>query len=182
MDDRAEITRLVIDRDWDRLYPLIYEELQRRAQASRRRQGAFPTLNTTALIHEAYLRLVDKTLDVHDRWHFFSVASRAMRLIIIDYARKKSAKVRGGDKWHVSLDDVREIAIEERSDELLALDEALSQMSKKDPRQGNIFELRYFGGLTIEETADALGISTATVKRDWRTAKAWLYREIESSL
>jgi RNA polymerase sigma factor (TIGR02999 family) len=161
----------------DRLFPLVYEEL--RALARRRaghRRGE--TLRTTALVHEAYLRLVDQTQASYEsRSHFFAVAAKVMRRLVIDHARDRAAQKRGGDAVRVTLDDAVP-AEEEGPLDLLALDRALDRLEGLEPRLGRLVELRYFAGLTLEETAEALSISPATVKRDWFKARAFLMREM----
>jgi len=164
----------------DRLMPLVYGELRRLARHYLRRERPDHTLQPTALVHEAYLRLVDQRgVTWQNRAHFFGVAAQAMRRILVDHARRHHAAKRGGPAFKVWLDDVV-IAAKERSDDLLALDDALNRLAAMDPRQGQIVELRLFSGLTVEETAEALGISPATVKREWTSAKAWLTRELRS--
>jgi len=162
----------------NRLMPLVYRELRRLAASFLRREYRYQTLQTTALVHEAYLRLVDQThTDWKDRSHFFGVAAQLMRRILVDHARNHLADKRGGGALAVSLcEDMARV--EERGTDLLALDEALDRLARMDPRQSSIVELRYFAGLNIQETAEALGISHATVEREWQTAKAWLYNEI----
>ncbi|MEM6647623.1 MAG: ECF-type sigma factor [Bacteroidota bacterium] len=155
--------------------PLLYDEMRRLA---RRHRKSSPTLNTTALVHEAYLRLVDQTqLNVQDRGHFMALASRAMRFVLIDYARRRKAEKRGGGQAHHTLDDNR-IAIDEQAEDLLALDEALERLAAMSERLARVVECRYFGGLSVEETAEALGSSARTVKRDWQKARLWLHREL----
>jgi RNA polymerase sigma-70 factor (ECF subfamily) len=180
----AEVTRLL--RDWrdgnrdalDQLMPLVYDELRRLARRQMRHQAPGHTLQTTAVVNEAYLRLVDQPgIDWQDRAHFFAVAAQAMRYLLVDHARSQHAAKRGGAAQHVELDEVAVLA-PERSAELVALDEALSRLAALDPRQGQIVELRYFGGLSLEETAKVMGISAITVRREWTKAKAWLYREL----
>ena len=163
----------------DRLLPLVYGELRERAhnQLARRRPG--DTLSTTALVHEAYLKLAGSSKQAYeDRLHFFAVASRAMRQILVDYARRKIASKRDGAA--VSLDPEL-ISNPDRAEELIALDEALEQLTRLDPRLAQTVELRFFGGLSVEEAADALGVSPRTVKRDWRKARAFLYQTITDS-
>lgn len=158
----------------DRIFPLVYEELRGRAhrQLARRRSG--DTLSTTALVHESYLKLAGSShQSYHDRIHFFAVASRAMRQILVDYARRATAGKRDGGRA-VSLEPER-IADAGRSEELLALDEALESLERLDPRLAKIVELRFFGGLSVEETADVMDVSPRTVKRDWRKARAFLF-------
>jgi RNA polymerase sigma-70 factor, ECF subfamily len=161
------------------LVPLLYDELRRIASRYLQRERPDHTLQATALVHEAYLRLVDqKDVEWQNRSHFFGVAAQQMRRILVDYARAHHAAKRGGPLPKISLDDALAIA-EGRTGDLLELDEALTRLSSIDPQQVRIIELRFFAGLTIEETADLLDISPATVKREWTTAKAWLAREIE---
>jgi RNA polymerase sigma factor (TIGR02999 family) len=142
----------------------------------RERQG--DTLQTTALVNEAYLRLVDyERVQARDRNHFLAIAAQAMRRILIERARSRRSDKRGSNPQRISLDEVAELA-DARAADLLALDEALQALSTIDPRKAQLVELRYFGGLTIEETANVLGVSTPTVERDWHTARIWLHREI----
>lgn len=167
----------------DRLFPLVYEELQRVAHAQMNRERAGHTLDTTALVHEAYLKLVrhPPRVEWQSRIHFLAVAARAMRQILVNHARGRGRAKRGGDATQISLDEAV-VRPEARSEELIALDEALERLAAMDPRRGRVVELRYFGGLTIEETAQVLEVSAVTVKRDWTTARAWLYREVRESL
>lgn len=165
----------------DRLMPLVYEELRRLAHRQMRRERPGDTFQTTALVNEAYLRLVDyERVRAHDRAHFLSIAAQAMRRILIERARERLADKRGSGAQKVSLADAGDVP-DRRAIDLLALDEALDGLTKIDPRKSQIVELRYFGGLTIEETADVLGVSTPTVERDWRTARIWLLREISKA-
>ena len=167
----------------DRLVPLVYEQLRRIAHLQLRAEPVGHTFSTTALVHEAYLKLVDqRRADWQDRGHFFAVASSAMRRILVDYARRYRAARRGGGDdgapaRPVPLDD-NEIPVTERADALVALDEALERLGQFDARQARVVECRFFGGLTEEETAAALGISQRTVAREWVTARGWLYREL----
>jgi len=162
----------------DRLMPLVYNELRRMARRYMWQQPAGHTLQTTALIHEAYLRLVGQE---NKRWegraHFFAVAAQAMRHILVDYARARGADKRGGESRPVSLEEAS-IVSGERAAELVSLDDALEQLSRLSPRQSRVVELRYFGGLSVTETADVMQLSSDTVTRDWNHAKAWLYREL----
>ena len=170
----------------DVLFPILYDELHRLAGAQRRRRQADHTVNTTALVHEAYLKLVrQEDVSWKDRGHFFALAARAMRQILTDYARKRQTAKRGGDAHKVSLEDGLDAANPvpaESADELVALDEALKRLERISERQSQVVECRFFAGLPVEETAEALGISEATVKRDWRLASAWLRREIGAQL
>lgn len=173
---------------FDELVPLVYDQLHGLARAQRHRWRGDPTLNTTALVHEAYLKLVaPEAPDWESRAHFLSVAARAMRQVLLDYARGKRAAKRGGGRVRVTLDEERleDLPLpstEDRSAALVALEEALVKLEGRDRRQGRVVECRFFGGMTIRETSTALGVSTATVGRDWSHAKAWLYREIQREL
>jgi len=163
----------------DSLLPLVYKELRRLAAGYLRREKPGQTLQPTALVHEAYMRLMK---DRPDRWqnraHFCAIAAHSMRQILIERARARGAAKRGGVRHRVTLDDAL-AASEDRSIDLLALDEALERLAAIDPEQARLVELRFFGGLTVEETAEAMDISPATVKRHWTIAKAWLTRELE---
>lgn len=161
----------------ERLFPLVYEELRR--MAHRQLQGERPghTLGTTGLVHETYFKLVDQTrVEWQDRGHFFSVASRAMRRILVDYARRYQALRRGGGLHQVPLEE--DAAIAERGETLLALDEALERLAAVSERLSRVVECRFFGGLSEEETAEALGVTSRTVQRDWAKARGWLYVEL----
>lgn len=170
----------------DHLLPLVYDELRRVAHRQRLRQRPSETLCTTALVHEAYLRLSGReSLAWENKTHFFHLAARAMRDILVDYARRKQAAKRGGSQHDLSLSDLGDPGdLGELSDaqleEIISLDNVLAELEKLDPRQARIVELRYFVGLTIQETADVLEVSPTTVKRDWRTAMAWLYRAMQA--
>ena len=179
-----EITGLLID--WgngdkaalDRVIPMVYQELRRLAHRQMRRERAGDTLQTTALINEAYMRLVDYArVRPRDRAHFLSIAAQAMRRVLIERARSRRSAKRGSGAQKLSLDGVADVSAERGAD-LVALDEALTQLAAIDPRKSRLVELKYFGGLTNEESAEVLEISTPTVERDWRTAKMWLHREI----
>jgi RNA polymerase sigma-70 factor (ECF subfamily) len=161
------------------LVPLLYDELRKMASRYLQRERPGHTLQATALVHEAYLRLVDqKDVEWQNRSHFFGVAAQQMRRILVDYARAHHAAKRGGPLPKISLEEALVIS-EERTGDLLELDEALTRLASIDAQQVRIIELRFFAGLTVEETAKVLGISPATVKREWTTAKAWLAREIQ---
>jgi RNA polymerase sigma factor (TIGR02999 family) len=162
------------------LLPLIYDELRRVAHQYLHREHPDQTLQTTALVHEAYLKLIDqRSVEWQNRAHFFAIAAQAMRRILIDNARRRAAGKRGkGEK--ISLEDVATVSTQKHQN-LLALDEALSELEEIDQQQSRIVELRYFGGLTIEETAMALKISPATVKREWAMARAWLYKSLSNA-
>jgi RNA polymerase sigma factor (TIGR02999 family) len=182
----GDVTQLLIE--WskgnsaalDELMPVIQSELRRLARRHMARERVGHTLQTTALINEAYLRLIDQHgVDWQDRAHFFAVAAQTMRRILIDHARKYHAEKRGAGVQKIALDEVA-VANQERAAELVALEEALERLSALDPRQGKIVELRFFGGLTVEETAEVLNLAPVTVMREWRLAKAWLRDAIES--
>ncbi len=162
----------------DKLMPLVYDELRRMAKRYMERQPAGHTLQTTALIHEAYLRLVDQSeAQWQNRAHFFAVAATAMRHILVDHARTRQAAKRDGAAQQVTLDEAAAVSVE-RAAELVALDDALQSLEAFDQRKSHVVEMRYFGGLTVEETAEALQVSPETVARDWRLARTWLLREL----
>jgi RNA polymerase sigma factor (TIGR02999 family) len=166
------------DRALERLMPLVHDELRRLARYHMRGERAGHTLQPTALAHEAYMRLVDlDRIDWRGRAHFFAVAAGIMRRILIDHARKRRAARRGGGAAHVSLDEGAGVA-DQRPEELVALDDAMGRLAELDPRQERIVELRFFGGLSVDETAAVLGISARTVKREWAVARAWLRAEL----
>ena len=166
----------------DQLYPLVYKELRRLAHGYLRRERKGHTLQTTALINEAYLRLVDQK-HVHwaNRSHFFGISAQIMRRILIDHARRYDYAKRGGGAQRISLDEAAIVA-KQRGQTLLMLDEALNSLAKIDPRRSQVVELRYFGGLNNEEIAGVLKISENTVTRDWNMARAWLYQELSGSV
>jgi RNA polymerase sigma factor (TIGR02999 family) len=186
MDTSPDVTQLLLawsdgDREaLERLTPLVYRELKKLAESYLRRERAGHTLQPTALAHEAYIKLIDQQ-NVHwqNRAHFFGIAAQAMRRILVDHARSRLAGKRGGGAV-VSLDEAVDVS-DQRAGQLLALDEALKTLAELDPQQSRVVELKYFGGMTLEETAEALGISRATVIREWRMAKAWLYDELNKS-
>ena len=158
--------------------PLVYGEMRRLAKQHMRRERAGHTLQTTALIHEAYLRLIDASqARLENRRHFFAVASRLMRQVLIDLARERGSLKRGGAADHVSLDQALMIS-EQRDDGLLELHEALQALAEFDERKSQVVEMRFFGGLSVEETAEALDVSVETVHRDWRLARSWLLRRL----
>jgi len=162
----------------EKVLPLVYGELRRIAKRSMNRQGPH-TLHTTALVHEAYIRLTgDSEKQWENRAHFFSVAAKAMRHVLVDHARAGGTAKRGGHAKPIALDEGFEIS-ERRMPEVIALDDALNALAKLHPRQSQVVELRFFGGLSVEETAEAINVSPETVHRDWRAARAWLYRELE---
>lgn len=163
----------------DALLPLIYDELRSLAANYLRRERPDHTLQPTALVHEAYLRMVDQTqVNWQNRAHFFGVAAQMMRRILVDHARAHTAEKRGADFQKLSLDENIDKTVE-RSSELIALDDALKALFEMDEQKGRIVELRFFGGLSIDETAEVLGVSAPTVKRQWRMAKAWLYGQVQ---
>ena len=181
-----EVTQLLIDWSsgdqaaFDKLVPLVYEELRRLAHHYMSREQVGHTLQTTALVNEAYLRLVDqKRMRWQNRAHFFAIAAQMMRRILVDYARKRRYAKRGGDLLKVSLTEAEGLT-EGRVADVMALDEALKSLAEIDPQQSSVVELRFFGGLTIEETAEVLGLSRDMVNREWTTAKAWLYQEMSN--
>jgi RNA polymerase sigma factor (TIGR02999 family) len=162
----------------DALFPLVYEELSRIAHRQLGRFRPGETLNTSALVHDAYLRLVDQThAGWADRAHFFATAARAMRFIVVDYARQRSAEKRGGGASLLRLDEV-DVPIQEQAGLLVGLDETLTRLATVDARMAKIVELRFFGGLTEVETAEVLGVTDRTVRREWLKAKAWLHCEL----
>jgi RNA polymerase sigma factor (TIGR02999 family) len=165
----------------DDLFPLVYEELRRRAHAYLGNERTSHTLSTTALVHEAYLQMVDiERVDWQGQGHFLAVASRAMRRVLVDSARRHKADKRGGGEKTISLEEAAPLSVQ-RSDEILALDSALQKLANHTERLALTVELRFFGGLTIAETAGALGVATSTVELDWQKAKAWLYRELQDA-
>ena len=174
---------------FDRLLPLVYDELHHLAMQHRRRWSGDETLNTTAIVHEAYVRLAGTPEPAwHGQPHFMAVASRAMRHVLLDNARRQQRQKRGGAQERIPWHDVETVlggggnAVEARAEALIALDEALRRLEQHDARQSRIVECRFFGGMSIQETAVALGISPATVKRGWTMAQAWLHRELTTAL
>jgi RNA polymerase sigma-70 factor (ECF subfamily) len=179
-----EVTHLLLD--WsrgdqsalDKLMPLVYGELRRMANRYMRRERVGHTLQATALINEAYLRLVDQqNVQWQNRAHFFAISAQLMRRILVDHARSHTRAKRGGGVLRVSLNEAL-VPSQERAAELVALDEALKRLATIDLRKSQVVELRFFGGLSVEETAEVLKVTPMTVTRDWKTAKAWLHREI----
>ena len=163
-----------------RLTPFVYDELHRLAEGYMRREHVGHTLQTTALVNEAYIKLVDSSrVRWQNRAHFFAVAAQLMRRILVDFARQRQYQKRGGDWRQVTLAEGLGVAAANLDSDLVALDEALQGLAKLDPRKARVVELRFFGGLSLEETAEALQVSTDTVGRDWRAAKAWLMRELK---
>ena len=164
----------------DQVTPLIYDELRRLAARQLRRERPGHTLQSTALVHEAYLKLIDQQrVQWHDREHFFAVASQMIRRILVSYARSRNSIKRGAGRTMLTLNDAGTAGTTSEID-LIALDDALGRLSRLDPQQGRIIELRFFGGVSIQGTAKLLGISTTTVNRDWKLARAWLHRELAS--
>jgi RNA polymerase sigma factor (TIGR02999 family) len=178
-DDVSEILRAWSDGDpraLDELTPLVYAELRRLAHRYMRRERPEHSLQTTALVNEAYMRLVDCTrMQWQDRAHFYAVSAQLMRRILVDHARRKNLK-RGRGVAHVPLDEIALVG--ERMEGLIALDDALSALARVDPRKVRVIEMRFFGGLSVEETARVLNVSPVTVRRDWSSAKIWIYREL----
>ncbi len=184
MNENQQITQML--REWsggnrealEGLMPLVYDELHRQAANFLRRERSDHTLQATALINETYLKLIDqRNVDWESRTHFFAIASSLMRRILVDYARSKNREKRGGGAIKLTLNEDALVS-KERSIDLMALDEALTRLEKRDEQQARIVELRYFSGLTLEETAEALKVSRTTVANDWAMAKAWLHREL----
>ena len=162
-----------------KLMPVVYAELRRLAGSYMRRERVDHTLQATALVHEAYLKLIEqRAVNWQSRAHFFGVAAQLMRRILIDYARGHTRDKRGGEQKKVSLDEVL-LFSEQQSDKLLAVDDSLNLLEKIDARQARVVELRFFGGLSVDEAAEVLGVSPKTVKRDWSVAKAWLYADLK---
>lgn len=181
---QSDVTRIL--QNWrdgdqsalDQLLPMVYQELRRLADQFLRREAPGHTLQATALVHEAYLRLIDQNQsNWQNRAHFFGVAANLMRQILIQHARAKHADKREGDRRKIYIDDAGAIG-QDRPLDLIALDDALQTLAQVSPRQNQIVELRYFGGLSIEETAEVMDLSPATIKREWSMAKAWLLREL----
>jgi RNA polymerase sigma factor (TIGR02999 family) len=163
----------------DDLMPLVYLELRRQASSYLRRERPNHTLQPTALINEAYLKLIDqRDVKWQNRAHFFAIAAQAMRRILVDYARERNREKRGGAAENLPLDEALTIVSQEKNVDLVALDEALNDLATFDERQAKVVELRYFSGLSIDETAEVLNVSNVTVRRDWNMAKAWLHQEI----
>jgi RNA polymerase sigma-70 factor, ECF subfamily len=163
----------------NQILPHIYDELRRLASSYLRRERSNHTLQPTALVHEAYMKLIDQSrVKWQNRAHFFGIAAQVMRRILMDHARKHTAEKRGGDAELLPIEEEILIVSHDKSAELVALDDALNQLAEMDERKAKIVELRYFGGLSIEETAEVLGVSVPTINREWRMAKAWLYSEI----
>lgn len=161
----------------DELTPLVYDELHRLAGAYLRHERKGHTLQTSGLVNEAFLRLIDQTVDWQNRAHFFGIAASMMRRILVDYARTRRAQKRGGDEIHCALDEALDEA-EAQDADVIALHDALLSLEQFDPRQSRIVELRYFAGLTIQEVAEVMQLSDSTIEREWNTARLWLKREL----
>jgi len=179
-----EITHLLVSahkgdkQAFDKVYPLVYDQLRIMAHRIRIRQNPNQTLNTTSLVHEAYIKLIGAETDWESRNHFFAIAARAMRFLLVDHARKKNAGKRGGKEEPLSIDDMYLDIPQKAAVQIIDLDMALTELEKLDKRKVSIVECRFFAGMTIEETAKALDISTATVKRGWTSARAFLYGQM----
>jgi RNA polymerase sigma factor (TIGR02999 family) len=166
----------------NQILPHIYDELRKLASSYLRRERSNHTLQPTALVHEAYMKLIDQNrVQWQNRAHFFGIAAQVMRRILMDHARKHTADKRGGEFEKLPIEEEILIVSQDKSSELLALDEALEELSKIDPDKAKIVELRYFGGLSIEETAEVMGVSVPTINRHWKMAKAWLYSQVATS-
>lgn len=184
MSTDQDITQLLVrasggeQRAVDVLLPVVYDELRRIAERCLRRERVDHTLQTTALVHEAYMKLVDqREAKWQNRAHFYAIAAQAMRRILVNHAKGVNRVKRGGKRGRVPLDE--SVAVTPETDiDLVALDEAMDRLAELDPRKSRLVELRFFGGMSIEETAEVLGVAPATVKRDWNFAKAWLFREL----
>ena len=183
----AKVTQLLVELTGgnraavDELMPLVYQELKRIAGGQLRNERPGHTLQATGLVHEAYMKLVDqRAVSWQNRAHFFGVAAQVMRRILLDYAKSKHRDKRGGKLQRTVLDEALVVS-EDRSSDLVLIDEALTRLEQMDARQAKVVELRFFGGLSVEETAEAMGISTPTVKREWAMARAWLYGELSSA-
>jgi RNA polymerase sigma-70 factor, ECF subfamily len=183
MGDTGDVSTLL--RAWsggdqsalEKLTPIVYDELRRRASLCMKRERTGNSLQTTALVNEAYMRLVDyKRMQWQNRAHFFAVSAQLMRRILVDHARRHNVK-RGGAVPHVSLEEAA-VVVGERPVDLVALDDAMNALGRHDPRKVQVVEMRFFGGLSVEETAEVLKVSPVTVRRDWSTAKVWLYKEL----
>lgn len=182
--ETAKITRIL--QDWndgdedasERLVPFVYDELKRQAKRLMARERRDHTLQPTALVHEAFMRLSEQTgVEWQNRKHFYGISARLMRQILVDHARAHTADKRGSNAIHFSIDDV-DVPVEQRADSILMVDEVLSRLAAIDPQQAKVVEMRFFGGLSNAEIAEALDISERTVGREWRSAKLWLFREL----
>lgn len=165
----------------EQLFPIVYDELRRLARSYISRERSDHTLQPTALVHEAYMRMVDQSLpSVEDRVHFFALSARVMRQVLVDYARAKNAEKRGGAAHRLSIDDI-ELSGEQTAGDLLQLNDALDRLEQIDERKARVVDMRFFGGLGEAEIADVLGVSEKTVRRDWQFSKLWLYRELSQA-
>jgi RNA polymerase sigma-70 factor, ECF subfamily len=187
-DAEGEVTRLLVQLRAGKedvagqLVPLVYDELRRIAGALMRRERPDHTLQATAVVNEAYLRLAgEQEIQWQNRAHFFAIAAKTMRRVLLDYARQRHAERRGGEGARKVDIDAELLITDDRLEDVVALDEVLSRLSEMDPEQGRIVELRFFAGLNVEETAEVMGISPRTVKREWKLAKAWLDRELATT-
>lgn len=187
-DEPSEVTRLL--RAWsageegaqERLFPLVYDELRRTARRFLAGERAGHTLQATALVHETYVRMLDqRQVEWRERAHFYAIAARSMRRILVDHARRRDSRKRGGDHAHLPLDELSGVA-RRRPDDLVALDDALTSLAEIDAHKASIVELRFFAGLSIDDTADVLGCSRATVIRHWRVARSWLYDSLTGAV
>jgi RNA polymerase sigma factor (TIGR02999 family) len=183
---KAEVTQLLVrlksgeNEAYDELYPLIYGELRKLAYGHMKRQSADHTLSKTELVHEAYLKMIDQTkINFNDKTHFLAIASKCMRQILIDHARKKHAQKRGGNNKDVTYIDEIFAVQKQKAQELINIDTALKELETLNKRLAEVVEMRFFGEMSIEDTAQALGISKSTVKRDWMKARGWLYKELK---
>lgn len=164
---------------YDQLFPRVYDQLREIAEVQLYKEYRNHTLQKTALVHEVYMKLTDQTDIVwQDRAHFFAVAARAMRQILVDYARKKKAEKRGGDRTHITLDEEK-INLDQHADDLIELNDLIDKLSQFDERKSKVVEMRFFGGMTIREIAELLEVSTRTIDRDWLKARTWLHKELK---
>lgn len=187
LSDIGQITQLLIEaRNGDKsaldsLYPHVYEQLKRLARHHLAKEQKGHTLQKTALVHELYMKLIDQSeIDWQNRAHFYSIASRCMQQILVDYARKKQAEKRGGKKQDITLDEDR-LNVEQHSEEILALNDLIEKLTQFDARKSKVVVMRFFGGMTIPEISEVLNVTTRTVDRDWAKAKIWLYNEMKAS-
>lgn len=187
MATNPQITRLLLEvrkgnsNAYDHLLPLVYDQLRGIAHNRLRQHRPGQTLNTTALVHEAYLRLAEPSdVDWQNRAHFFAVSSRAMRFILLDYARARTAEKRGGRQPDLSIDGLQ-LAADERALDLMTLHDAVDRLTEMDERLGRLVEYKFYGGLNYDEIAEVTGLSTPTLKRDWRRARTWLYRHLKEN-
>ena len=165
----------------DRLYPLVYDELKRLAQSRLEHERPDHTLQATALVHEAYIKMIDQTrVEWQNRSHFFAIAAQAIRRILVDYARHRGRQKRGGGAKKLSIDDIMNLPDQAPSTDLVALDEAIARLAQDDPDKAKVVEMRFFGGLTTDETAAVMGVSSRTIERHWEYSRAWLYRALTS--